>query len=208
MRGGRAGEPPDDRRSLSELLTAAAASGAERITLGELVERLSTRGLAPLVLLMGIINVVTIVPGSSTVLGLPLVFLGLALAVGAGSLWLPAALRRRSFDRATLAGAIDRALPYLRRVERLARPRLWVGLPGLTDRLYGLIVLLLGLMVALPVPFGNTMPGIAIILLSLGFTARDGLWVAAGLLAMAVALAVVLGAGAAIGFAGASLFGH
>ncbi len=53
-------------------------------------------------------------------------------------------------------------------------------------------MLFLGLMVTLPVPFGNTMPAISIIHLSLGFT---------------TALGSVLGVASAVTVAGARLIG-
>lgn len=180
-------------RGLSELLSQAGRGEGARITLGELLDNLSELGLAPLVLAMGLINIVTIIPGSSTVLGLPLVFLGFSLMAGARRLWLPQRLRRRSFDRAALDRGIRKALPYVRRLERLAHPRYWPGANGLIDRVYGGIVLVLGLLVALPIPFGNTMPAIAVVLLSLGVTARDGFWAAAGLVVAGLAGGVVLG---------------
>lgn len=196
-----------DPKPLSLVLVEAASGTEPRITLGDLVDHLSARGLAPLILLMGLINVFTIIPGSSTILGLPLVFLGLTLLVGARALWLPARLRGKSFDRATLHRVIERGLPWLHRIERLAHPRWWPWGQAFLDRAYGAIVLFLGLMVTLPVPFGNTMPAISIILLSLGFTARDGLWVAAGLLSTATALGVVMGVAGAITVAGSRLLG-
>ena len=196
-----------DPKPLSRVLVEAASGTEPRIALGDLVDHLSSRGLAPLILLMGLINVFTIIPGSSTILGLPLVFLGLSLLIGARSLWLPARLRGKSFDRATLHRVIDRALPWLHRIERLAHPRWWPWGQALLDRAYGAIVLFLGLMVTLPVPFGNTMPAISIILLSLGFTARDGLWVAAGLLSTATALGIVMGVAGAVTVAGARILG-
>ena len=196
-----------DPKSLSQVLIEAASGPEPTISVGALVAQLSSRGLAPLILLMGMINVVTIIPGSSTILGLPLVFLGLSLLIGAQSLWLPARLRERTFDRSALARTINRALPYLARIERLAHPRYWPWGQPVLDRAYGAIVLFLGLMVALPVPFGNTMPAISIILLSLGFTARDGLWVAAGLLTTAIAVGIVMGVAGVATVAGASLLG-
>jgi hypothetical protein len=47
---------------------------------------------------------------------------------------------------------------------------------------------LLSIIVALPVPFGNTLPGLAIALFSLGMMERDGMTLC---LALAVALAGV-----------------
>jgi hypothetical protein len=192
---------------LSDLLARSVTGTSDRVTVGELVRRLSARGLAPLVMMVGLLNIVTIIPGSSTIMGLPLVFLGISLLTGARRLWLPKRLRAAGFDRAGMARTVERALPYVRRIERMAHPRFWPGGDAVLDRIYGALVLFLALMVTLPIPFGNTMPAVAIVLLSLGFTARDGLWVAAGLLAAAIAIGVVIGFISAVGLAGLHIFG-
>ncbi|SPH24423.1 hypothetical protein DEA8626_03475 [Defluviimonas aquaemixtae] len=188
------------------LLRDAVAGEAQRITVGELVEALASRGLAPVLMLMGFINIFTIIPGSSTVLGAPLVILGGAIALGARGIWLPRKLRERSLDRALLARGVGRALPYLKRLERLARPRGWIWGTAL-DRAYGAVVVVLGLLVTLPVPFGNTPPAISIVLLSLGFATRDAFWAAAGLVSTLIAFAIVAGVAGLIGTAGMSILG-
>ena len=194
-------------KPLSEVLLDAAQKLSGRVTVDDLISHLSTRGLAPMVLLMGLLNIVTIIPGSSTILGLPLVFLGFSLLIGSRVLWLPQRIRRHEFDHASLDKTIQRALPFLRRIEKLAYPRFWPDADLLMDRLYGAMVLFFGLLVTLPIPFGNMMPAFAITLVSLGFTARDGLWVAAGLLAGTLAIGLVLGFAGAVGAIGVSIFG-
>lgn len=204
-------------KPLSVVLTEAASQiGSElketngtRVTVGQLVEHLSSRGLAPLVLLVALLNVVTIIPGSSTILGMPLVFLGLGLVIGARRIWLPARVRRWSFEFSALEKTVLRGVPWLQKIERLARPRfwLWPGMEAMADRAYGVLVLVFALMITLPVPFGNTMPAITITLISLGFTARDGLWVLAGLVTGTLAVGVILGFAGAAAFLGMQVFG-
>jgi hypothetical protein len=191
---------------LSDLLARSVTGTSDRVTVGELVRRLSARGLAPLVMMVGLLNIVTIIPGSSTIMGLPLVFLGISLLIGARRVWLPKRLRTASFDRAGMARTVERALPHVRRIERMAHPRFWPGGDVVLDRIYGALVLFLALLVTLPIPFGNAMPAAAIVLLSLGFTTRDGLWVAAGLAAAAVALGIIASFIGAVGFAGLHFF--
>lgn len=192
---------------LSEIMARSVAGVAENVSVGQLVQRLSARGLAPLVMMVGLLNIVTIIPGSSTVMGLPLVFLGISLMIGARKLWLPQRLRNRVFQRAALERTVARALPYVRKIERMAHPRYWPGADIILDRVYGAFVLALALLVTLPIPFGNTLPALSIVLLSLGFTARDGLWVAAGLFCSAIAVGVIIGFISAVGFAGMHFFG-
>jgi hypothetical protein len=50
-----------------------------------------------------------------------------------------------------------------------------------------------GVLIVLPIPFGNTAPAIAMLILSLGMVAGDGIAVGVGLLATVVALAVDVG---------------
>jgi hypothetical protein len=61
--------------------------------------------------------------------------------------------------------------------------------------LLALIVTLMGSLIALPIPFGNTLPGFAVILLGLGLSAGDGLAVLGALIlaAFATAMSLVLG---------------
>ena len=68
----------------------------------------------------------------------------------------------------------------------------------LGKRLIGVAGLLLALVVFLPVPFGNSIPGLALVLMAVGLLGRDGLAVmagaAVGLVGIAVASGFVYGA--------------
>ncbi|MFZ5709465.1 MAG: exopolysaccharide biosynthesis protein [Pseudomonadota bacterium] len=199
--------PPEDRKALSDLLAASTEGDSEFVTVGEFVRSLSVRGLAPVVLAMGLLNVVSIIPGSSAIMGLPLVFLGISLMIGARSLWLPRRIRSHEIPRERLKVAVEKVLPYVHRLERLAHPRYWPGYDAALDRLFGLLLFALALMIALPVPFGNLMPAIAVTLTSLGFMARDGLWVVAGLFTATLALGIVIGVAGALTVAGSAILG-
>lgn len=60
----------------------------------------------------------------------------------------------------------------------MSRPRL---LPlADQDRLLALMCLLLAVVIAMPIPFGNLPPAICVLLIALGMIQRDGLFVAAG----------------------------
>jgi hypothetical protein len=61
------------------------------------------------------------------------------------------------------------------------------------QRLYGAVVLLAGVVIVLPVPFGNILPSITLILISVGFIGRDGIWALAGLAFGALAAALLGG---------------
>jgi hypothetical protein len=77
-------------------------------------------------------------------------------------------------------------------------------LPIVTDSvgkvLIGIVILALGLIMILPIPFlGNMPPGFAASVIAIGMTERDGLVVLIGTVASAVAIAVAsVATGAAI----------
>lgn len=194
-------------KGLSELLTEATDGDATHIALEDLVDRLSARGLAPVVLAISLLNAVAFFPGSTAILGLPLLFLGVSLMIGAKRLWLPGRLRNRMIERAKLEVMIRRIIPYIQKLERLAHPRYWPGTNGVTDRIYGIFVFCLGVLVTLPIPLGNMLPAFSIALVSLGIMARDGLWVIAGIFLATLAIGVVIGVAGAVGLAGSHIIG-
>ena len=69
---------------------------------------------------------------------------------------------------------------------------------SLVERLLGLVLLLLAILVALPIPFANQPPAVAQGLISLGLIERDGMVVLIGLLAAAIATAIAVAVGGGI----------
>jgi hypothetical protein len=62
-------------------------------------------------------------------------------------------------------------------------------------------------LIVLPIPFGNTAPAVAVLVLALGLVAGDGLAVGAGLALTAVAAAIDIGL-VTLGFAAVSGLFH
>lgn len=153
-----------------------------------------------LLLLLAVPNVVPM-PGLSTVVGVPMIFLGLQMALGARRPWLPRRLSAAGFDRESFRSMLDRALPRLRKVERLLHPRFPVLTSGPAERLLGLVAAILGAVLALPIVFGNLPPAVGVGLIALGLIERDGAAVLIGLVVGALSLlwvaALVLGLGEA-----------
>jgi hypothetical protein len=106
----------------------------------------------------------------------PLIMLVAAqLLVGMGHPWLPGFIARRGPKRQALARFERRVDPWLRRLERVVRPRLTAVLDHpLASAFTGLLLLLLGLLLALPIPLTNYLLGGLILLYSLALLERDG----------------------------------
>ena len=187
------GPAHDGSQTLSAVLLALAAqTDRERISIGDLVAALGDRALGALLFIFAFPNVLPVPPGTSTLLGAPLIFLAAQLMLGRAP-WLPAVVSRRSLLQADFAVLVRRVVPWLQRAERLLRPRLtWAAGPPMEHAL-GAVCLLLALVLVLPIPLGNMLPALAISLMALAVLERDGLWALAGLVVAGLSAVVVSG---------------
>lgn len=190
--------------SLSDMLQRLADGGdSERISIGDLVGALGDRALGALLFIFAFPNALPALPGTSAILGAPLVFLAAQLALGLNP-WLPGFIARRSIARTDFQSLIGRIRPWLQRAERMLRPRASaLALPPM-EYVVGLICFLLAIVVLLPIPLGNMLPALSISLLALGILERDGYWIVAGL--AAAAGAAVLVSGVILGLVKGALF--
>ena len=170
----------------------AADETRERIAVADLLDALGDRALAALLFVFAFPNVLPVPPGTSGVLGAPLLFLAAQMAFNMRA-WLPAVIARRSMARQDYAALVRRIAPWLARAERLMKPRLTPLASGAMESVVGTVCLLLALVLVLPIPLGNMLPALAICLLAMGILERDGLWVLVGLAAAAAAAALVSG---------------
>src|SRR5262249_26879385 len=141
------------------------------------------------------------IPGLSTIFGLPQIVLALQMMVGMERPWLPRWLMEKSIARKDFDTMIAKSMPHLTRIERVLRPR-WAPMSSyIAERLLGPVFGARAVIVSLPIPLGNQPPAVAMALISLGLTERDGVFITLGLvaavLACAIALAVVLAGTAA-----------
>ncbi len=172
----------------------------ERVTVGDILERLEGQAFGLLLLLLALPNCIPNIPGLSTIFGVLMIAPAVQLIFGQEDLWLPRRVRRWSISRDALHMAIKGSLPILKRIERYVAPR-WTFLthPPFTQ-LLGLQTLMLAFVLILPIPLGNWPPGITVAATALALLQRDGrlalLSVPLAILSVAIAWA-----GVRIGFA-------
>lgn len=174
-----------------QLLRLAQNGDSERVSLGDLVNGIKTHARATLLILFAIPNLLPGLPGTSAVTGLPLVYLTLQMMLGRPA-WLPGFIANRSLLRANLLALLTKAAPHLSRVERFLHPRL----PRLShenaQRIIGGIGILLSLLVMLPIPLGNFLPALAILIAALGLLGNDGYFIlAAAVIALSAVIVLV-----------------
>ncbi|MCD9029708.1 exopolysaccharide biosynthesis protein [Luteimonas sp. BDR2-5] len=116
------------------------------------------------------------VPGVGGAIGGPLVVLvGVQLLIGLRRPWLPRLLGERGPHRSALQRFEIRLEPWFRRLERVSRPRMQALLDGrLATMCTGLLLVLLGVLLALPIPFTNYVFGALLLAFALALLERDG----------------------------------
>lgn len=116
------------------------------------------------------------VPGMAGAISGPLCALvGLQLLVGLRRPWLPGFIARRGPKRASLVKFDNMLSPWLARLERLVRPRMTQVLDHRVAAMFtGLLLSVLGLLLALPIPFTNYLFGALMVAFALALLERDG----------------------------------
>ena len=175
----------------------------ERVALSDLLRALKDRAFGLVMLLFALPNCIPGPPFLGSVLGIPLLFFGVQLAIGRRFPWLPPVLGRYTIKRETLVTLIARSRPLLERVERVCRPRVLAVTGPRSERLLGVGMTVLALAVMLPLPFTNFVPAAGIAVIALGLLEEDGVTILIGLLigliGLSIVAAVLVGAGTLIG---------
>lgn len=176
---------------LSAVLQAIVAHEEARISVAELTRMFGGRAIGALLFIFGLACMLPLPPGSTTILGLPLLLLAPQLVIGASAPWLPERIKRRTISTADLRLGLPRVIPTLQKIEAVSRPRLVTLFNPLGERLIGLMCTLLALVLILPIPLGNILPALAVTVLAFSLIQRDGLIALVGY-AIAITSASVL----------------
>lgn len=175
-----------DTRTFSQVIEDVGVSTDPKLYLGELINAFGERGFGAILVFMGLISIVIgAVPGTTTLLGLPILLISLQLIIRHDQLWMPRWVLRSSIDRAAYRTSIVRVLKPLRMIERLARPRLSIMTSEVSEVLIGLACTVLCLILMLPIPGGNFVPSLVIAVFGFGLMQRDGVMILAAWLGTA-----------------------
>ncbi len=152
-------------------------------TVDDLVEALGPRGFGALISLLALPAALPFpAAGYAIPFGMGIVILGLGLATGKGRPWLPARILKHRLPLPRPDSRIWRVLAYLESLFRERPPKL----QGPLRVIAGAVTCCMGVLMMIPIPGTNTLPGASTFLMGLGLLYGDGLWTSA---------AVALGAG-------------
>lgn len=159
----------------SELLGAALrAHPGDAIRLGALVEPLHERAFGFLLLILALPNFVPVPIGIGGPMGVLVSLTGLQMLFGLDRPWLPRRVADYALKRSIAERVVSAGQPVLTRLERLCRPRLEALTRRPASRFSGLLLLVIGILLALPIPFTNWPIGALLLLYGVTLLERDG----------------------------------
>ena len=173
-----------------------------RVTFGEIRDVVEEDGVLVLTIFLSIIFMIPVsIPGVSTVFGAAILLIGIC-RVRERKLWLPQKLLVRELDGLKVKNGFIKGrkwVVWLEKVSRAGRMGWLIGSPPL--RLWANLALILGALLLMApfgfIPFSNTLPALALILLAMGMLQSDGRCIILGhitnLLTIAYFLFIVLG---------------
>ncbi|KIT14313.1 exopolysaccharide biosynthesis protein [Jannaschia aquimarina] len=183
-------------KPISVVLTELSARNGEgvNVRLGDVVDMIGSRGHGIAIVLLALPDTIPApIPGLSGILGIPLFFISLHLAIFGETGRLPKRAERVAVPGRFLTLLARYGAPVLRRAERVTGPR-FLAIAG-RERLVGLFCVLWSLVLWLPIPFLNGPPATLLVLMAWGLIQRDGLFVGLGLVGSfaLIAASVLLG---------------
>jgi hypothetical protein len=159
-------------RGLLDAITAGVPG--ELLPLGGLLQGLGRRAFGML-LFVATLPAFIPIPIGGAISGPLVVLIGAQLLAGRRRPWLPGFLARRGPHRSALLRFYRLIEPWLARLEKLVRPRLpQLLLARAAAFASGLLLVLLGLLLSLPIPFTNYLFGGLLLLFALALLERDG----------------------------------
>lgn len=157
----------------------------EGVTLAAILDLVGKDGLLILTGLLSLVFLIPVsIPGVSTVFGAAILLVGVSRLFGR-NLWLPKTFQDRVVSTDRLRAALNRALTWLYRIERVSRSyRLsWLTSNGLMNVMNNCALILGAILLMAPfglIPLSNTLPAFAILCLVVGLLQRDGVCILLG----------------------------
>lgn len=125
---------------------------------------------------------VSAIPGVSFIFSLPILLLAVQMILSRKTIWLPKIVAKHAVHHNTICKIVHAASPYLKKAELLLKPRLLFMTSPIMERVNGAVIALLACLLMLPIPLSNFIFSALIVIFSLGFIEKDGIFIIVGYL--------------------------
>ncbi|MBE9011174.1 exopolysaccharide biosynthesis protein [Pseudanabaenaceae cyanobacterium LEGE 13415] len=190
----RSSDPPNSQERISQLLQRFLEQHpGDELRLRDLLNELGDRAFGPTLIICALPEALPLpIAGISALVAMPLMLVSGQLILGYSQPWLPDRILDQPFKREHCEQIITAAIPFLQKLERFVEPRWSVLTTPEAERVVGVMILLLSFIIALPIPFGNMLPAIVIVLICLGLIEKDGLMIAISAMLTGITPALLL----------------
>lgn len=155
------------------------------LSIAEILRILSGKGRSLILILLSLLFCQPIqIPGLSTPFGIVIAFIGLRIVFGK-RIWLPKKLLEKKVASSIFDKITNKTLTLVRNSRSWIHPRLiWMCHSSYMEKINGLIICILGIFLALPlpIPFSNLTAAWSIFLVAWGMLEDDGVLVLIGYL--------------------------
>ncbi len=167
-----------DNRLTSVLYQLEPDEDTNKVSIGDIMETLSTRGFGPLLFAPALIAIMPTggIPGVPTVCGVIIALISVQMLLGKEQPWLPEFINKVDFDQDKLHKGINIASKATQWIDKIVKPRLELLCSNKAKKVAALLCIFAALaMIPLEiVPFAVMIPAAAIILFAISFITHDG----------------------------------
>lgn len=183
-----------ERNTSELLLQVVVQSTNDKMSVTEIKNSLHERGFGILLAIaaLPICLPVPVPPGYTTFFSIPLFIFSVQMIWGMKSPWLPEWIGKKEISRKSLEKMIEKATPWLRKIESYLHPRLTYISVHAWERIIGIFAFIFTISIALPIPLTNFPPGWGILIMSLGLLNKDGLTIIVGMIVGTVGVGITL----------------
>ena len=162
----------EQRRTSHIMLDLIQGNTGATISLRQILNKLGERSFG---FILVIVTVVSFIPFVSVLTGIILCLIGVQMFMGLQCVEVPKQILDRKMSSIKVNKAFEVVIPRIQFLEQYIRPRWHQINSTVIERLNGLVVVVLGLINAIPIPLTNVAPAILIMILAIGLIEKDGL---------------------------------
>jgi hypothetical protein len=145
-------------------------------------------------------------PGYSIPFGIVMLLLAAQLIAGSKRPWLPEGMMNHTIKLEKVQGFVKAGIPWLKKIEAIARPRLSYICTSLPGRVViGVAIALMSISMMIPIPGTNTLPAMGIFVTGFGLVEDDGAISLGGLVLCLMGATLSISILIAVWFGGTSL---
>lgn len=174
----------NDRSFLNALqVISIEASKKSEMEMKEIFSILAEKGYAALLVILSLPFCLPVqIPGFSTPFGIALGLLGLRIGLGKQP-WWPEFILTRKLSSETVHNITEKTISAVKKMQKVTHPRLYFFTKNpICHRLNGLLVFILAILLALPlpIPLTNLLAALPIFFIGIGILEDDGLFIILG----------------------------